>query len=174
MSSVPPQAETGVFSVSSSILIDAPPEKVWSIILDFPSYEEWNPFVRGQTITDKSGNPLPDQTPAEGKYLLIAPVHLPPTMGEPGWFQKQSAWEIITTVDHENHRVAWRNIALPTYLLWAERWQAVTVVDGKTKYESTEVFGGIVAYLVKFFMREKLVLGFNAQAEGLKKQAEKP
>lgn len=129
---------------------------------------------RAQTITDKSGKPLPDQTPAEGKYLLIDPVHLPPTMGEPSWFQKQSAWEIITTVDHENYRIAWANISLPSFLLRVERWQTLNVVDGTTKYETTQVFGGIVAYLVKFFMYEKLVLGFNAQAEGLKKQAEKP
>ncbi|KAG6866338.1 hypothetical protein C0991_005805 [Blastosporella zonata] len=128
---------------------------------------------RGQTITDKSGNPLPDQTPAVGQYLLIAPVHLPPTMGEPGWFQKQSAFEKITTVDHENFRVAWVNIALPKFLLSAERWQALSVVDGKTKYETVEVFGGLAAYIVKFFMYQKLVLGFNAQAEGLKKYAER-
>ncbi|KAG5644274.1 hypothetical protein DXG03_008759 [Asterophora parasitica] len=170
---LPPSVDSGVFMVSSSILIDAPREKVWSVMLDFPSYKEWNPFVRGQTITDKSGNPLPDQTPAEGKYLLIAPVHLPPTMGEPGWFQKQSAFEIITAVDHENYRVAWVNIALPKFLLSAERWQILTQVDGKTKYQTTEVFGGIIAYIVNFFMYKKLVLGFNAQAEGLKKQAER-
>ncbi|KAG6857014.1 hypothetical protein H0H87_010686 [Tephrocybe sp. NHM501043] len=173
MSNLPPLADTGVFFVSSSILIDAPRDKVWSIMLDFPSYKEWNPFVRGQTIVDKSGNPLPDQTPAAGQYLLIAPVHLPPTMGEPGWFQKQSAFETITSVDHENFRVAWVYSALPKFLLSAERWQALSVVDGKTRYETIEVFGGVVAYLVKFFMYQKLVLGFNAQAEGLKKQAER-
>ncbi|KAG6906412.1 hypothetical protein DXG01_014065 [Tephrocybe rancida] len=168
-SELPPLTEKGVFYVRSSILIDAPQEKVWSIMLDFPSYKE----CRGQTITNKSGDPLPDQTPAEGQYLLIAPVHLPPTMGEPGWFQKQSAFEIITTVDHENFRVAWENIALPRFLLSAERWQLLSVVDGKTKYETYEVFGGIFAYVVRFFMYQKLVLGFNAQAEGLKKHAER-
>ncbi|KAG6836980.1 hypothetical protein H0H93_016933 [Arthromyces matolae] len=174
MTNLPPLAENGVFSVSSSISIDAPREKVWSIMLDFPSYKEWNPFIRGQTITDKSGNPLPDQTPAEGKYLLIAPVHLPPTMGEPGWFQTQSSWEMITTVDHENYRAAWRSIALPAYLLNAERWQKVSVIDGRTKYETIAVFGGFFAHPLKLFMREKLVLGFKAHAESLKKQAEKP
>ena len=122
---------------------------------------------------DKNKNPLPDQTPAEGQYLLIAPVHLPPTMGEPGWFQAQSAFERISAVDHEKYRVAWINIALPKFLMSAERWQAVSVTeDGKTKYETTEVFGGIFAYLVKFFMYEKLVHGFTAQGEGLKKRAE--
>jgi hypothetical protein len=45
--------------------------------------------------------------------------------------------------------------------------------DGKTKYETIEVFGGILAYIINFFMRDKLVLGFNAQAEGLKQHAER-
>ncbi|KAF8219088.1 hypothetical protein L208DRAFT_1418859 [Tricholoma matsutake] len=172
-SSLPPLASSGVFSVSSSITIDAPREKVWSIILDFASYKEWNPFVRGQTIVDKAGNALSDQTPAEGQYLLISPVHLPPTMGEPGWFQTQSTSTTISTLDQENYRVAWIGISFPRFLLNTERWQSLSVdLDGKTKYETIEVFSGILAYIVKFLMREKLVMGFNAQAEGLKQRAE--
>jgi hypothetical protein len=94
-------------------------------------------------------------------------------MGEPGWFQKQSAFEMITTVDPENYRVAWVNISLPRFLLYAERWQSLTVDgDGKTKYETIEVFGGVLAYIIKFLMRKKLVMGFTAQAEGLKQWAE--
>ena len=114
-----------------------------------------------------------NQTPAEGKYLLIAPVHLPPTMGEPGWFQKQSAFEIISTVDHENYRVAWTNVSFPRFLLNAERWQSLSMDgNGRTRYETIEVFGGILAYILKFWLREKLVIGFNAQADGLKRWAE--
>lgn len=94
-------------------------------------------------------------------------------MGEPGWFQAQSAFETITTVDHENYRAAWVNVALPSFLLNAERWQSLSVnEDGTTKYETTEVFSGILAYIIKFLLREKLLMGFNAQAEGLKQRAE--
>jgi len=136
-------------------------------------FESNDPSSRGQTIVDKSKKPLPDQTPAEGQYLFIGPVHIPPTMGEPGWFQKQTAFEQITTVDHKNYRAAWVNIDMPHFLLNAERWQMLTVEsDGKTKYETTEVFGGLLAYLIKLFMRENLVLGFDAQAQGLKDWAE--
>lgn len=124
-------------------------------------------------MVDKSKNALADQTPVAGKYLMMNPVHLPPTMGEPSFFQKQSAFELITAVDHENYRVAWVNLAVPGFLLNAERWQALsTDSNGKTKYETNEVFGGIVAYLIKWLMREKLVMGFNAMAEGLKKRSE--
>ena len=44
MSSLPPLSSNGVFSVSASSSIDAPLEKVWSILLDFPSYNKWQEF----------------------------------------------------------------------------------------------------------------------------------
>ncbi|KAF8637094.1 hypothetical protein AX17_002999 [Amanita inopinata Kibby_2008] len=142
-------------------------------VVDHISWIKSIPFRRGQTIVDKNKKALSDQTPAEGQYLVIAPVHLPPTMDEPGFFGKSSAFEMITTVDHENRRAAWVNIEFPRFLLNAERWQALSVdPSGKTKYETIEVFGGILAYFVKFFVGANLILGFNAQAEGLKKRAE--
>lgn len=95
-------------------------------------------------------------------------------MGEPGWFQKQSVFGIITTVDQENYRVAWISAILPRFLLNTDRWQRLTVnADGKTKYETMEVFGGILAYIVMFLFRGKLLEGFNAQAAALKQWAER-
>lgn len=38
-------SSSGVFSVYASSLIDAPVEKVWSILLDFPSYKEWQESI---------------------------------------------------------------------------------------------------------------------------------
>jgi uncharacterized membrane protein len=34
------------FNASAKIEINAPVEKVWAAIVDFPSYPKWNPFVR--------------------------------------------------------------------------------------------------------------------------------
>lgn len=43
---LPPRVEEGIFSVSASVVIDAPRDKVWEIITDFPSYKEWCVYVK--------------------------------------------------------------------------------------------------------------------------------
>ncbi|WP_396610977.1 SRPBCC family protein [Haloferax sp. S1W] len=32
--------------LTTSIEIDAPPERVWDVLVDFDHYHEWNPFMR--------------------------------------------------------------------------------------------------------------------------------
>lgn len=114
-----------------------------------------------------------DQTPSEGSFLQLN-VNLPPTMEEPGMFGKSTVLVKVTTIDHTNHRAAWSSEGLPKFLLWTERWQALSVDEatGRTKYETIEVFGGFLAYFVKFFVGKNLALGFQAYADCLKKCAE--
>lgn len=106
--------------------------------------------------------------------MSIYPVHLPPTLDDLPSYKKSSAFVVCTCLDNGNHRVAWRTAgSLPAWLLDAERWQMLTVQeDGRVKYESVEVFKGIVAYLVKLVVGKDLILGVEAMAEGLKKRAE--
>ncbi|KAJ8583912.1 hypothetical protein M405DRAFT_747879 [Rhizopogon salebrosus TDB-379] len=170
-SHVPPLSSNGVFSVSASSLINAPREVVWEVLMDWKSYKEWNPFVRDQRITDARKNHLPDETPREGCHLHIHPVNIPPSFGDK-WFPS-SAFERITALDHENYRTAWVNIDMPHWLLNAERWQVLVEVEGgRTRYETIEVFGGLLAYLIKIFVGNGLKKGFIAMAEGLKHRAE--
>ena len=212
MSSLPPLSSSGVFSVSASSSIDAPLEKVWSILLDFPSYKKWqefnvyfllarselifiasrNSFVyentpcpeinplsyfffdrRSQTVVNASNETIADQTPVEGSFLQIK-VNIPPTMDEPGFLGKSSVFVKVKTIDHINHRAAWGAEALPKFLLHTERWQALSEDEatGRTKYETIEVFSGILAYFVKFFVGKNLALSFQAGADCLKKCAE--
>ncbi|KZT22978.1 hypothetical protein NEOLEDRAFT_573125 [Neolentinus lepideus HHB14362 ss-1] len=169
--SAPPSPSVGVFSITRTVIIEAPRERIWGILLDFPKYNEWNPFARGQSLVDKSKKPLGDQTPAPGKYLLIS-FSMPPTL-DPS-VKPKPAFEYITNVDHANYRVSWRNVDMPAWLLWADRWQSLTEEgDGKVKYETFEVFGGILAYVVKWFMSGHLEEAFEAMGKGLKERAEK-
>jgi hypothetical protein len=116
---------------------------------------------------DKSGDALPDQTPTEGAYLLLS-VDMP----------MEKTMELITAIDHTKHRVAWRFVSsVPRWLLRAERWQALSVLDDvggnvKVLYESREEFHGPAAFFVKWFVGKKVVTGFEKTALALKSRAE--
>ncbi|KAJ4476345.1 hypothetical protein C8J55DRAFT_561758 [Lentinula edodes] len=176
--STPPPVSSAVFSVSGSIVISAPPEKVWQTLLDFDSYKQWNPFVRSQIILNNHNSaPL-----SVGHRIKLYPVHLPPTLDDAnvGLLQTSSVLAEVTVLDHNNYRVAWRIAGmLPRWMLDAERWQMVTVEEGegaggdvKCKYESYEVFKGILAHVVRWYVGKELTMGVNAMAEGLKRRAE--
>jgi uncharacterized membrane protein len=51
--------------ITTEIEIEATAEKVWNILLDFPSYPEWNPFVRSIAGVAKIGHRL---------TILVQPV----------------------------------------------------------------------------------------------------
>lgn len=42
----------------TEIEIDAPPERVWAALLDFASFPDWNPFIRGISGTAAVGSRL--------------------------------------------------------------------------------------------------------------------
>jgi len=155
-------------------MIDAPRQKVWDVLLDFESYGEWNPFVRAQRLVDASGAPPASKEPAEGLYIDIGRVHIPPTFEEPGLMGKSTVYVQITVVDKEHYRVAWETAGwVPAWLLHSERWQTLEELpDGRTKYESLEVFKGPVAYLIKLLVGPGLIQGFQAMADTLKQRAE--
>ncbi|KAF9526005.1 hypothetical protein CPB83DRAFT_858490 [Crepidotus variabilis] len=172
---LPPAGSDYVFSVTGSSLIDAPREKVWSILMDLPTYSEWNTFVYLITLTDASKTPLADQTPAVGKHLYTE-VHMArPKVGKPtGIFTTGSAFVTIDSLDHANFQVSWSTADMPYFLLHTTRWQSLSVDEntGQTKYTTTECFGGFLAYLVQFFVGSKLRVGFQAAATSLKARAE--
>ncbi|CAA7259150.1 unnamed protein product [Cyclocybe aegerita] len=173
-----PPATTGIFTVQASVIINAPIEKVWNTLLDFPSYAQWNPFVRSQVVTSAIWVPLEDQTPHENQRLIIQ-AQIPPlpmpvdanTHANP--LHMQTSFENITTLDRVQHRAAWRQIFLPKPVLDAERWQALSALPGKrTYYESREVFDGPVGHVVDALFAEGLQAGFDAQAAALKARVE--
>ena len=124
------------------------------------------------TKTDKK--PLDDQTPKEGEYLIMSPVHIPPTMNDSSVWLSTTSLGLITVVDNENYRCSWRYVSLPHWLLSADRWQAVsTVLGGGTKYESLIVFTGLAAYIMRLFLKSGLQKGFVEMGEALKNRCEK-
>ncbi len=84
--------------------------------------------------------------------------------------------EILTRVDSDTFRFAWRFATPARWLITAERWQVLRD-DGPggqgTVYETWEFFGGLLAYLIRFFMGAKLQAAFDAMSRALKERAER-
>jgi hypothetical protein len=183
------------FNASTRIEISAPVEKVWNTILDFPSYPNWNPFVRhvpeiqpapflksvltnsrSSVIVDDEDKPLPleAQVPQEGRSLRLEvqlpPLPMPVKADTPGvYLNGQTAHVNITDVLPTRGRIAWAVVDLPSFALSSKRWSSVLDLgNGKTLYESREVFYGAAVPVLKFVMESKLNEGFNAQAKALK------
>ncbi|THH31655.1 hypothetical protein EUX98_g2541 [Antrodiella citrinella] len=125
---------------------------------------------RTQVVTDKSQQVLENQTAVEGAILNMT-THIPPTMTPQT--RPNHTHVTITHVDHENHRVSWALDSMPSWLLRSVRWQSVTPVEGgKAKYESIEVFNGLLVIFIKWFIGTNLKKSFDGMADGLKARAE--
>ncbi|KAI0685115.1 hypothetical protein C8T65DRAFT_592810 [Cerioporus squamosus] len=164
-SNLPEPSYAGIITFYVTSEIDAPIEKVWAVLTDFEKYPEWTIVV-----TDRSKKKLEDQTPAKGKYVYEE-THMPPTMDDS--VSRGSTIEEIICFDDVTYRLAWRGL-WPSWFLKDERWQVLsTTEDGRTLYESREVFGGIGAYLIKWFYHSKLMGCFSAMAETLRTRCER-
>ncbi|KAH8103362.1 hypothetical protein BXZ70DRAFT_1005787 [Cristinia sonorae] len=169
MAHLPPSADSG-WAMKASQTIDAPVEIVWKVLLDFPSYAEWNPFVRKQVVTDKANNVLDNQTAVEGAMLNMT-TNIPPSMSPSASARETRV--TISHVDHDKHTVSWVFDSMPSFLLRSVRWQSVTATeDGKSRYESIEVFSGSLVSIMKIFIGSDLKKAFDGMAEGLKKRSE--
>lgn len=42
-------------TITTEIIINAPPEAVWKVLTDFRRYEDWNPFIRSMEGMAKAG-----------------------------------------------------------------------------------------------------------------------
>jgi len=139
---IPPLAKSSVFTIRSSIAISAPKQKVWDVLLDFPSYGECNPYVRSQElISEEDKKSLFSQIAAPGRHVRLR-LNMPPTMDDIG--KKASVTEeIITHLDSDAFRFA----TPARWLITAERWQVVRDdgPGGQTVYETCEFFGGLLA-----------------------------
>ena len=71
-----------LLEIVSDIEIGATPEKIWSVLTDFPSFPEWNPFVRSIEGAPRKGEQLRVTIqPPGGREMKFTPKVL---KAEPG------------------------------------------------------------------------------------------
>ncbi|KAJ7902752.1 hypothetical protein B0H14DRAFT_2667528 [Mycena olivaceomarginata] len=137
---VPKESDWPIY-IPVSVVIKAPREKVWNMLMDFGSYPEWNPYIRGATVTDASKRPLPDNQIAVG-HKLVVKAQMPPTMDN-----SVKPRVLAETVIHvaPGRQFVWGASESPRMFFGAQRWHVLTDVHGGTKYEIIAVLSGIGA-----------------------------
>lgn len=140
--------------IAAEVEIDAPREKVWSILVDLARYPEWNPFTPRIEATLKVGDPV------------ILHVQMKPgqkTMRQP---------EVMTSYV-EGQELGWGTTMVHGAVLHANRTQKlIDLGGGRTRYETVDRFEGAIVPLVMALYGRHVQRGFDETAAALKKRAE--
>jgi hypothetical protein len=137
----------------ADIDIDAPADRVWGILTDFPAYPEWNPF-----ITSIAG----DTTPGSTLEVRIAP---------PGANARTFKPRVL--VAESGRELRWLGRLLMAGIFDGEHSLRIEPIDdARVHFVQSERFRGILVPLFGSTL-EKTARGFTAMNEALKQRAER-
>lgn len=146
---------------SASISIDAPLDVVWRVMLDLPSYGEWNPFayrIDGDTTV---GSPILIHVRWANGRTVKSPERITvveaPTTGDDGVRRARLAYD-------------YEGFGSKLGLIRGRRYQVLAQHEGEpTTYDTVEEFSGP---LVRLAGPNRVEQGFRRHAAGLKQRAE--
>jgi len=141
--------------ISTSIDIAASASRVWAVLMDFPAYSDWNPFVRHLTGSTATGSRLQVTVqPEGGRAMSFAP-------------------EVLTCEPEREFR--WRGKVIVSGLFDGEHaFKLAEAAAGSCRFVHEEVFSGVlVPLLMRGAMRASTQAGFEAMNRALKARAER-
>ena len=138
-------------TIETSILIVAPRSRVWSILMDFASYPDWNPFIR--SIKGK---------PIVGERLEA--VIQPPGRGA-------STFRPVVIEAESERSFKWRGSLPVPGLFTGEHRFLLRDEAGGTRFEHSEQFTGLLVPLLGSAL-ENTKRGFEAMNAKMKDRAE--
>jgi uncharacterized protein YndB with AHSA1/START domain len=140
-------------SVSSEeVIINAPAEIVWGVILDFENYGLWNPFCPSM----------------KGEAVIGSPLEMQVDLGN----GLQPQVEYVTKIE-PFHTIVWSMENKPGDPIHADRVQRIVVIDETScRYWSSDEFSGEFVGPMIEQLGEQVEKGFNDCAAGLKARAE--
>lgn len=138
--------------VLSEIAITAPPARVWEVLMDFDSYGDWNPFVKkieGDAVV--------------GERIAVR-------LELPGG--KKMAFKPTVTAWESERLFQWRGKVGFRGVFDGKHSFRLSPTEHGTRFEHTERFTGILAWMMSGKMRRRTETGFRAMNDALKTRCE--
>ena len=139
--------------IVTQIDIAASPERVWSILMDFSAYPQWNPFIRSLSGVAKPGEKLRATIqPEERRAMTFRPRVL-----------KAANQQELRWLGH---------LGFPGLFDGEHYFQLTTLSNGYMRFTQGERFSGILVGMFVASMEAATKAGFNAMNQALKNRAE--
>lgn len=142
-----------MIEIRTEIAVNAPPERVWRVLTDFPGHPDWNPFIRAL-----SGDPRPGQRltvsikPPQGKGMTFRP-------------------KVLAAVPRKELR--WIGRFLIPGIFDGEHFFVLEPTNGGgTRFIHGERFSGVLVPLAKSALEGDTRAGFIRMNEAIKMRAE--
>lgn len=143
-------------TIAASSIIQAPIERVWSVLSDFDRYPEWSPFLV--------------RIDGEVRVGTMLTLHVVMKPGQRPLQQRERV-----SMREEGREVRWGTVMGHPRLLRAERFQRLTAISAtQTRYETADDFEGALVPLVFALYGASIQRGFEATALALKARCEAP
>ena len=140
--------------LSETVEIDAPQDFVWSVLIDYARYPEWNPYTVAVEATLELG----------ARVVL----HLPDP-AKPAETFATTEW--MSVIDPPRHLQYNTGTEIPGIHAVRDQW-VTDLGAGRSSYQTTDVFTGEIAQFVFDLQGAWVTAGFNATAQALKARAE--
>lgn len=139
--------------ITTTISIAAPIERVWSVLLDFSRYPEWNPFVRAI-----------EGSPSEGAALKV-------TIQPPGG--KAMTFKPLVLRNLPARELRWKGRLLLPGIFDGEHYFLLAAdSDSSTTLTHGERFTGMLIPFMRGMLDRDTRSGFEAMNRALKQRAE--
>ncbi|WP_380681417.1 SRPBCC family protein [Salinigranum sp. GCM10025319] len=139
--------------LTTRVEIDAPPERVWDVLVDFDRYHEWNPFMRVAGRANENAHLHVELFPPGGRATRFRPT--------------------VTHVD-PGRELRWLGHLWTAGLFDGEHRFVLEPLDGgsRTSLTHAESVSGFLAPVVWRFVGDATERGFEAMNAALKARVE--
>lgn len=140
--------------LQTRIEIQATAERVWHILTDFPSFPEWNPFIR--------------RVVGEAREGATLEVYLEPPGARPMTFRPT-----IITVE-PGHELRWLgHLSMPGLFDGEHVFTIEPVTEQRVRFTQREEFSGLLVRSLSARLEEGTWRGFREMNKALKDRAER-